>query len=108
MVSDTSAKNPGLSTERGWRNLRLLSSAPNTYNRDYLGETEDGGQMPSLNVFVRRGSGIHHFYNTELVFAQRERGQDPRHIDMLWPLWNVLDLTPQGRGDWYPALSYAR
>ncbi len=24
---------------------------------------------------------------------------------MLWPLWNVLDLTPEGRGkDWYPKL----
>ena len=30
-----------------------------------------------------------------------------RHIDLLWPLWNVLDLTPEGRGtDWYPKLSY--
>ena len=26
-----------------------------------------------------------------------------RHVDAIWPLWNVLDLTPQGRGtDWYP------
>jgi predicted dithiol-disulfide oxidoreductase (DUF899 family) len=40
--------------ERGWRNLRLLSSAQNTYNRDYHGEMPDGAQMPALNVFVRR------------------------------------------------------
>src|SRR5271155_3047239 len=38
---------------RGWNNLQLLSSARNNYNRDYHGETADGGQMPSLNVFVR-------------------------------------------------------
>jgi predicted dithiol-disulfide oxidoreductase (DUF899 family) len=26
-------------------------------------------------------------------------------VDLLWPLWNVLDLTPKGRGtDWYPRL----
>ncbi|MHB2020084.1 MAG: hypothetical protein ACYCW6_24365 [Candidatus Xenobia bacterium] len=31
-----------------------------------------------------------------------------RHVDLLWPLWNVLDLTPEGRGkSWYPALEYA-
>jgi len=92
---------------RGWRNLRLLSSANNTYNRDYHGENPDGGQMPSLNVFVQRKGKIHHFYHTELLFGPAERGQNERHIDMMWPLWNVLDLTPEGRGaDWYPRLSY--
>jgi predicted dithiol-disulfide oxidoreductase (DUF899 family) len=39
--------------ERGWRNLRLLSSAGNSYNRDYFGETADGSQMSMLNVFHR-------------------------------------------------------
>src|SRR5947208_2305126 len=36
--------------ERGWRRLRLLSSAGNTYNRDYLAETPES-QLPMLNVF---------------------------------------------------------
>jgi predicted dithiol-disulfide oxidoreductase (DUF899 family) len=32
----------------------------------------------------------------------------PRHVDTIWPLWNVFDLLPQGRGsDWYPANNYA-
>src|SRR5450759_4762005 len=48
--------------ERGGRNLRLLSSAGNSYNRDYRGETADGAQLPSLNVFVKRGGKIHHVY----------------------------------------------
>jgi len=94
---------------RGWNQLRLLSSARNTYNRDYHGETADGGQMPSLNVFVRKGGKIHHFYNTELVFLPGDRGQNQRHIDMAWPLWNLLDFTPEGRGtDWFPRLSYTK
>src|SRR5215469_11728132 len=42
-------------TERGWRRLRLLCSADNTYNRDYLAETADGAQQPMLNVFHRAG-----------------------------------------------------
>jgi predicted dithiol-disulfide oxidoreductase (DUF899 family) len=92
---------------RMWNHLRLLSSAGNTYNRDYHGETPEGGQVPSLNVFVRRGGKIHHFYNTELVFLPGDRGQNQRHIDMAWPLWNLLDFTPEGRGtDWFPKLTY--
>ncbi len=94
---------------RGWNNLRLLSSARNTYNHDYHGETAERGQMPSLNVFVRRGGKIHHFYNTELLFLPSERGQNERHIDMAWPLWNLLDFTPEGRGaDWFPSLNYKK
>ncbi|MGA2738941.1 MAG: DUF899 family protein [Bryobacteraceae bacterium] len=92
---------------RGWHNLRLLSSSRNTYNRDYHGETAEGGQLPVFNIFVRRGGKIYHAYNTELLYAPPEFGQNERHIDMMWPLWNLLDLTPDGRGaDWYPRLSY--
>jgi len=92
---------------RGWRAFRLLSSANNTYNADYHGQSADGSQLPMLNVFTRRKGKIHHFYGTELLFAKTGRGQDARHIDMVWPLWAVLDFTPAGRGkDWYPALNY--
>jgi predicted dithiol-disulfide oxidoreductase (DUF899 family) len=95
--------------ERGWNHLRLLSSARNSYNRDYHGESPDGGQIPSLNVFVRRAGKIQHSYNTELVFLPGDRGQNQRHNDMAWPLRNLLDFTPEGRGaDWYPQLSYKR
>jgi predicted dithiol-disulfide oxidoreductase (DUF899 family) len=93
--------------ERGWNHLRLLSSHGNTYNRDYHGETATGEQLPSLNVFVRRNDKIHHFYHTELLFASQEPGMDGRHVDLIWPLWNLFDYTPEGRGTtWYPKLRY--
>jgi predicted dithiol-disulfide oxidoreductase (DUF899 family) len=94
--------------DRGWRRLRLLSSAGNSYNRDYHGETEDGGQqLPMLNVFQRRSDRIRHCWGSELLFEPPEPGQDPRHGDTIDPLWNLFDLTPVGRGsDWYPDLSY--
>ena len=93
--------------ERGWRNLQLLSSEGSTYNHDYQGENAKGEQMPALNVFVRRGGKIHHFYNTELMFAPPDPGQDMRHVDMIWLLWNLFDVTPEGRGTkWNPKLSY--
>ncbi len=97
-----------IACSRGWINLRLLSSANNNYNRDYFGEMPDRGQMPSLNVFVKRGDKIHHFYHTELVFMPPDKGQNERHLDMAWTLWNLLDFTPEGRGtDWFPQIQYA-
>jgi len=93
--------------ERGWRNLRLLSSAGNSYNRDYHGETAEGAQIPAVNVFVRRDGRTHHFFNAELLFAPVEPGQNGRQADLIWPLWNLFDLTPEGRGsDWFPKLAY--
>jgi predicted dithiol-disulfide oxidoreductase (DUF899 family) len=93
--------------ERGWRRLRLLSSSGNSYNQDYWAESADGAQMPMLNVFVKRGEEIRHFWGSEMLYAPWARGQHPRHIDSIWPLWNLLDVTPEGRGtDWHPKLDY--
>jgi predicted dithiol-disulfide oxidoreductase (DUF899 family) len=88
-------------TERGWAHLRLLSSAANDYNRDYNAEGSDGSQAPIFNVFTRRDGEIRHFWGSELMSAPTEEGQEPRHVDFIWPVWNVLDATPEGRGtDW--------
>lgn len=90
--------------QRGWHNLRLVSSHDNSYNSDYFAETGDGEQIPMANVFVRRDGVIHHFWGSELFYADVD-GQ-PRHMDLMWPLWNVFDTTPKGRGeDWYPSLT---
>jgi predicted dithiol-disulfide oxidoreductase (DUF899 family) len=88
--------------------MRLLSSRNNTYNRDYHGENPDGSQAPILNVFVRDGQEIRHSWATELMFAARDEGEDPRHVDSIWPIWNVLDTTPEGRGPDhnFPGLTY--
>ena len=92
---------------RGWKRLRLLSSAKSTYHQDYFGESGDGDQMPMANVFVKRGKKVLHFWASELLDAHGVDGVDSRHIDMAWPLWNVLDWTPEGRGkSWYPSLRY--
>lgn len=92
---------------RGWRRVHLLSSATNTYNRDYHGEDEKGSQQPILNVFVKRNGKVRHFWASELMFVPPDRGQNPRHVDLIWPLWNLFDVAPEGRGsDWYPKLSY--
>jgi len=84
--------------ERGWRHLRLLSSAGTTYNRDYFGEKPDGEQQHMVNVFSRRDGELRHFWGSELRFAPDEPGQHNRCADIIWPLWNLLDMTPEGRG----------
>jgi predicted dithiol-disulfide oxidoreductase (DUF899 family) len=92
---------------RGWDNVRLLSSFSNTYNKDYFGENEKGNQSPILNVFAKTLDGIFHTYATELLFVPSDPGQNMRHVDIIWPVWNMFDFTPEGRGtDWYPKLQY--
>ena len=94
--------------ERDWRRLRFFSSAGTTYNRDYLAETKAGAQRPMLNVFHRNGDTIRHFWGSELFYAPAEEGQDPRHVGTLEPVWNLFDLTPEGRpADWDEQLRYS-
>ena len=94
--------------ERGWRHLRLLSSRNNAYNRNYQAETPEGEQIPILNVFTRDDGGFRHRWAAELMFAPRDEGIEARHVDLIWPIWNVLDMTPGGRGDDpdFPAMQY--
>ncbi|MGZ4331522.1 MAG: DUF899 family protein [Solirubrobacteraceae bacterium] len=94
--------------ERGWRHLRLLSSRSNAYNRDYRAETPEGEQMPILNTFVRDGDQLRHTWASELMYAPRDEGMEARHVDSIWPIWNVLDVTPEGRVNEpnFPSLRY--
>ncbi len=94
--------------ERGWKDLRLLSCAKNNYARDYnaqAGETSES-LMPLMNVFQREGDKIHHFWASELLWTPVEGGH-PRHIDIAWPVWGLLDMTRSGRHpDRTPQLRY--
>jgi predicted dithiol-disulfide oxidoreductase (DUF899 family) len=97
----------GWKQERGWKNLQLYSDINGNYSRDYHGVLPDGSEIPSLNVFTRRDGTIRHFWSGEMTGDAADPGQDPRGAPDLAPLWNVLDMTPEGRGvDWYPKLDY--
>jgi predicted dithiol-disulfide oxidoreductase (DUF899 family) len=93
--------------ERGWRRLRLVSTEGTSFNRDYHGETAEGHQRPMLSVFEREGDLVRHFWGAELFYAPTEPGQDPRHLGTIEPVWNIFDLTREGRGsDWDEQLQY--
>jgi predicted dithiol-disulfide oxidoreductase (DUF899 family) len=101
------ARQQGFARERGWRALKLYSSAGNRFAADYRGLMEDGTDTAAINVFVRRDGRIHHFWGGETDGATADPGQDPRGAPDIAPLWNILDMTPQGRApDWYPSLDY--
>lgn len=94
--------------DRGWKHLRLLSAADNTFKRDYNGEDADGSQMPNMSVFHRETNGeIRHTWSSELLYEPTDPGQDSRHVGTLEPLWNIFDLTPEGRPEnWNEQMQY--
>ncbi len=59
-------------------------------------------------MFHRDGGVIRHFWSSELFYAPCDPGQAPRHVGTLEPVWNLFDLTSEGRPlDWNEQLSYA-
>jgi len=92
--------------ERGWRNLKFYATVGDDYPRDLRGLAPDGSEWPALDVWVKQDGKVLHFWGAELG-GTSDPGQDPRGAPDPTPLWNLLDLTPVGRGtDWYPKLSY--
>ena len=93
--------------ERGWRHLRVYSSGGNSFNRDYANEDPDGEDTAEFNVFTRSGGVLRHFWGGEMGPQTADPGQDPRGAPDIMPVWQVLDMTPGGRGtNWYPKLEY--
>ena len=66
------------------------------------------GLVYVLTVFRRDGKTIRHCWGSEILYAPPEPGQEYRHNDALDPLWNMLDVTPEGRGDFHPQLNYGQ
>jgi predicted dithiol-disulfide oxidoreductase (DUF899 family) len=57
-----------------------------------------------VSVFTRDGAGrMRHVYSAHPSLAD---DIDERGIDLLCPVWHLLDLTPEGRDAWYPELTY--
>jgi predicted dithiol-disulfide oxidoreductase (DUF899 family) len=90
--------------KRGWDKLRLLSAGESTFKYDLGSEDGEGQQDSTISVFTRDSNGtLCHFYSGHPWLAD---GIKERGIDELNPIWNVMDLTPQGRGKWYASLEY--
>lgn len=95
--------------ERGWRNLDFVQTVGDEYALDHGAlDPERGWEFPAFTVYRRDSDGaLRYFYNAEMPADAADPGQDPRGPVDIAPLWNILDMTPEGRGsDWYPKLSY--
>ena len=93
-----------LARNRGWTRLRLLSAGESSFKYDLGSEDAEGGQDSTISVFTRDKDGtVRHFYSVHPWLSEeiRERG-----IDEWNPIWNVLDMTPQGRGNFDASLDY--
>jgi predicted dithiol-disulfide oxidoreductase (DUF899 family) len=90
--------------DRGWNRLRLLSAGTGTFKYDLGSEDREGNQDSTISVFTQdRNGAVRHFYTAHPWMSPeiKERG-----IDLMSPIWHLLDLTPQGRGSWYAKLEY--
>ena len=88
-----------LAEERGWADIRFLSAADNTFKLDIGGEDADGHQMPFISVYEHTDDGPRLTYSgSAYIDSDHHRG-----IDLLSPVWHLLDLTKAGRGNWMPA-----
>lgn len=107
--------------ERRWPNLVFLSDVEGRYSADYFGDTSkisdakraERGMKPGenwdetiFNVFHKEGDTVRHVWASEMAYAPEDPGQHHRAGDLVDPLWGLLDMTPEGRGDWFPSLTY--
>jgi predicted dithiol-disulfide oxidoreductase (DUF899 family) len=111
-----------LARKRGWRNLKMLSTAGNDYDHHYFGDTSKFGQAmrtergyepgknwdePMYNVFRKGTDGsVRHFWGSEMLYVKEDPGQNHRAGDLVDPVWGLLDMSPEGRGDFFPKLTY--
>ena len=92
------------------------------YSHDYFGDTSKFGPAmraergyapgknwddPMYNVFRKDAAGaIRHFWGSELLHAPEEPVPHHRAGDLVDPVWGLLDMSPEGRGQFFPKLIY--
>ena len=92
--------------ERGWRNLKFYQTVGDDYGRD-VHALSDEGEGAAPTVWRREGDQVRLFWGAEGGMETADPGFDPHLAPDPTPLWNILDMTPGGRGkDWYPKLAY--
>lgn len=115
------ARLEALGRQRGWAHIRFLSDESGEYSRDYHGNSagvseamrrqrgyKDGENWdePVMNVFRQDDGTVRHFWGSEMAYAPEDPGQHHRALDLVDPVWGMLDMIPEGRGDFFPSLRY--
>jgi predicted dithiol-disulfide oxidoreductase (DUF899 family) len=75
--------------ERGWSQIPLVSGYESPFQADYKCQGEnDDKPMASMMVFKKQDGRIFLFWSSEAA-----------GVDTVWPYWNLMDFTPEGRPD---------
>lgn len=102
------ARQLAFARERGWRNLKFYQTVGDDYGRDVHALSKDG-EGAAVTVWQRDGDRVRLFWAAEGGAETADPGFDPHLAPDPTPLWNILDMTPEGRApDWYPKLEYGR
>ena len=100
------ARQLAFARERGWRNLKFYQTVADDFGRD-VHALSDEGEGAAVTVWRRDGDQARLFWAAEGGAETADPGFDPHLAPDPTPLWNILDMTPGGRGaDWYPKLDY--
>ena len=91
---DAPAAQKRFAQSRGWR-FPMVSHKGTSFAADMGYRSEDGGWMPGVSVFRREGGRILRVADTSF-----SPGDD------FCALWHLLDLFPEGAGDWSPRFRY--
>ena len=89
-------------SRRGWRNIRLLSGDGPAFARDTGAEDGNGDPVETVLVFTKDGEVVRNTYAAHAMTMGETRG-----IDLLSPVWQLFDLLPSGRDDWFPSGDYS-
>ena len=77
--------------KRGWSQIPLVSGYASPFQADYKCQQDsDDMQLPVMHVFRKQDGKFFHFWATESM---------SNHVDTVWPYWNLMDFTPEGRPD---------
>jgi predicted dithiol-disulfide oxidoreductase (DUF899 family) len=92
---DTPAVQEKFAAGRGWR-FPMVSHEGTTFAADMGYRSERGGWTPGISVFKKDRAGV-----VRVSDAALHPGDD------FCALWHMLDLLPEGAGDWQPNFKYA-
>jgi predicted dithiol-disulfide oxidoreductase (DUF899 family) len=90
--------------ERNWHGLRLVSSHGSGFKSVLDFEDNEGKQRPGPERLYAVGRRLRRAPLP--ASAQMTDEIKTRGIDLLSPVWNLLDITPEARGQWDPKLTY--
>ena len=91
---DPPEKQQTFAAGRGWK-FAMVSHRETTFADD-MGYTRDGGPMPGVSVFKRKGNKILRVADTRF-----SPGDD------FCGVWHLFDLIPEGAAGWMPKFRYA-